>query len=230
MARIQEGIGERALRLLREQSALKLLRGEIGGKIKGRKLFPIEAALAPCIRPEFESSPLCRRSYLLQAAPQQERKIVEALMRLKIDAYLPLKPVSVKVNFMTRRTMMAPMMPGYAFPLFDEHREHWERIPSMDGVVRLFMMNMRPVPIPEHYIDRMRAREAQEILDGKPMKSAPYVAQPGQYVQIDDGGPWQGIFGEVIDLLAHGRRIAVSVDVFGRQTLVEVSVNQVRAV
>ncbi len=183
---------------------------------------------------------LSRKSYLLATAPQQEAKVEKALRDAGLDAYLPVEPKSIRVGHIKRQTIKRPMLPGYVFPIFDVVRDNWQIIRKPDkegragieGVLRLFLWGERPVPMPEEAIQRLRDREIEAEMRGKakPNISALFVGAPGDFVQIDDGGPWNGFIGKVIDLLARGRRISVSLDLFGRQTPVEVSVNQVRSV
>lgn len=183
---------------------------------------------------------LNRRTYLVQVAPQMEDRVAETLVDAGFTVFVPREPKSVRVGHIKRRTIMQPMLPGYVFPIFDEQRDYWQVITRPDkdgkngikGVLRLFLWGDRPVSIPKKAIDDLRDREIEADMRGKAKKAntAAFIAMPGHFVQIDDGGPWNGFIGEVVDLLARGSRIVVALDLFGRQTPVEVSVNQVRAV
>jgi transcription termination/antitermination protein NusG len=182
---------------------------------------------------------LNRQCYLLAAVPQQEGKVAEALKDAGFDVYVPREPKSVRVNHIERRVTMRPMLPGYVFPIFDEHRDRWQIIkrPDQDGkngiegVLRLFLWGERPVPVGEAEMQRIRDREIEEQMRGNVKKiTAPYVAMPGHFVQIDDGGPWNGFIGEVVDLLARATRLIVELNLFGRKTPVQVPVNQVKAI
>jgi transcription antitermination factor NusG len=182
---------------------------------------------------------LSRKSYLLAAAPQQEAKVEAALREAGFDVYLPREPKSIRVNHIVRRMSMRPMLPGYIFPIFDEHRDNWQIIkrPNKDGkdgiegVLRLFLFGERPVPVPEDAVQQLRDRESREFARSKIQKTAgTYVAQPGDFVQIDDGGPWQGFIGQVIDLWERATTLLVELDIFGRKTPVEVNADAARAI
>ena len=187
-------------------------------------------ALEPHFAALMESPPpaaaLSRKYYLLAAAPQQEAKVGKALKDAGFDFYLPKEPKSVRVGHVKRRMVMKPMLPGYVFPIFDEHRDRWQIITRPDdkgrggiaGVLRLFLWGDRPAEVGDEALQRMRDRELEEQMRGNIKKTAsPYVAMPGHFVQIDDGGPWHGFIGEVVDLMARASRLLVELNVLGRK-------------
>lgn len=193
----------------------------------------LDVQLAHLVEPSPEVVPLSRRSYLLAAVPQQEGKVEQALRDAGFDVYLPREPKSIRVGHVKRRITMRPMLPGYLFPIFDEHRDRWQLIPKIDGVLRLFLFGERPVPVPEDAVQRIRDRETEEKLReleeqriGK-KGTAPFVAMPGDFVQIEDGGSWHGFIGEVVDLVARARYLVVELNLFGRKTPMTISVERV---
>lgn len=220
--------------------ALKLMQAKIGGEIRGSKLLPLRVAFAQLMLPAPNLA-LERRAFLLQVAPQKETAVYEELTGRKLngepstiktslglDAYLPMEPKSVKINGVTRRTVDRPLMPGYVFPIFDTHRDRWQSVQHMRYVVRLFTIQERPVPIPQIAIDVVKSREIEANMRGKAKQAAPWL-EVGRVIQFTEW-PWMGFFGTIDSILDSRARIAVMVDLFGRQTPVEVSVNQVRAV
>ncbi len=215
--------------------ALHLMREATGGWIKGAKLYPISGAFLPIALP-VEPIALSRRSYIAQVHAQKEGDIVQALQDAGLDAYCPRVPKSYRVNATKRMSRMIPMMPGYVFPIFDVHRDNWQVIHSqrhgcgIKGVIRLFMVDLRPVPVPDDAIQYMHEQEQHAIVYGKSMRHAPIPAKfaPGNWVQMTDM-PWTGFLAKVESWLDYKSRIRVAIDIFGRTTLVEVSVTQVRA-
>jgi len=181
--------------------------------------------------PDVEvAAAVSRRSYLLQVVPQQERSVAASLQESGFDAYVPREPKRVRVGH-HYQIVMKPMLSGYVFPIFDEARDRWQMIGDIRGVWRLFMWNERPVPIPEQAIQHLHDEEAHLIAHGKRIRKAPIPVKfgPGAWVQLTDM-PWTGFIGQVHDWLVYKSRIRVAVDLFGRQSLIELSVNQVRAV
>lgn len=198
----------------------------------------LDRHFGPIIEYPHETA-LSRKSYLLATAPQQEAKVEKALRAVGFDAFLPKEPKSIRVGHVKRHTVMRPMLPGYLFPIFDEHRDHWQIIKRPDkdgkngieGVLRLFLWGDRPVPMPDDAVQRLREREIDEQMRGNLKKTAaPFIAMPGHFVQIDDGGPWNGFIAEVVDLWERGSVLEVELDVFGRKTRLRTPVGRVRSV
>lgn len=218
-----------------EAEALSLAQSEWGGEVKRRKLYSIKGLSALCLPSEPDMT-LNRRSYLLQVCSQQESRVVDALRDAGLDAYCPKEPKSEKVNATKRRIIERPMISGYVFPIFDIHRDNWRIIRperdgrGMKGVIRLFMVMEWPLPIPDAAMDQVRHHETIATMRGKGKNWRNIPFKIDDFVQIDDYGPWQGFIGQVLEVLARSERIRIGIDVFGRQTPVEVSVNQVRAV
>lgn len=217
------------------ERAEKAAEQEWGPQWRSKKL---DQYFGPMIEREPDAA-FDRKSYLLQAAPQMESNVLKALREAGLDGYLPMAPKSVRFGYVKRRLVMRPMLPGYVFPIFDMHRDNWKIITRPDkdgkggieGVVRLFLWGERPVPVPEQAVQQLHDREVEEQMRGNIKKTAaPYVAMPGSFVQIDDGGSWNGFIGEVVDMFARGRLLIVELDLFGRKTPVEVPVHQVIAI
>jgi transcription termination/antitermination protein NusG len=187
---------------------------------------PYLTALQP-LEPQCD---LIRQWHVVQTEPQQETKVAELLKAAKMDSYCPQQPRSVRVNAICRRTVMRPMLVGYVFAGFDVRFDRWELIRDMRGVLKLIQVKERPLPIAFGELDFIRLREA-ELTNGKNPKRPPIPHKIDDVVQLtEDAWSWSGCFGRVTKLLASQDRIVVGIDVFGRVTPVEVSVNQVRAV
>lgn len=189
-----------------------------------RPIGPHLAALCP-LRPPCD---LQRRWHVVHTEPQQEIKVAERVDAAHMDAYLPKEPKSVRINTVKRRTILRPMLPGYVFVGFDIRFDPWESICDMRGVLKLFMIALRPVPIPDKAIDRIREKEV-ETLTGK--RRLPVIAfKIGGLVQIIEHLSFQGLLGPAVDIIRAKQRLVVELDIFGQKTPVELSVDQVRAI
>lgn len=214
-------------RELIERQALERLRGDIGGEIVGRRLLPLDASLcalaAEAVEPKFQEA------YVVQTAPGSEHMASGGLVGKGFPSYFPREPKSVKQNYLKRRLVWRPMLPCYVFTSFEPGTERWKRIFSIAGVVRLLMYGSRPVPVPEPCMSRIRQREAEKAAKAE-RKLVEITVKVGEWVQIVEHHSFSGFFGQVTELLEAKQRIIVEVELFGRQTPLEVSVNQVRVV
>lgn len=193
-----------------------------------RQKFGDDWLTAPPPSEALEPPPLVGTCYVVQVQPQRESMASGGLIGKGFPAYCPYEPKSVRANYLQRRTVMRPMLPGYVFTSFDLRERRWPRIFTIPGVIRLLMLQDRPVPVPEPAIHRIKQQEASKAL-GPKRKHAPLPVQEGDWVQIM-AGSFTGFFGRVAVLVEPKARIVVGVDLFGRQTPVEVSVNQVQVV
>lgn len=178
-----------------------------------------------------------RRWHVVQVVPQRERAVAEEIEKLGLAAYVPLELCKVAVRERLRyREMLRPMIPGYVFAGFDPACTTWLSIlphphePSgIDGVLRLFMIEARPVPIAEPIMDYIRSTEAEGRDHGRCRKRAPIGVKVGEVVRVLSG-PFAAFFGLVTDIDRKERRVIVEMDIFGRKVPVELLPDQVESV
>lgn len=214
--------------------ALRRLQIRIGGRIQGSKLYPLDDALRSLIQKPEINPTLSRRTYLLQTISGREERIAQAIRDRGLDFFLPVEPKSVRVNAITRKTVYRPMMPGYVLPIFDEFRDRWKevfddsRIRDL-GIIRLFQMHERPIPIPYACVDRVKKREI-ELKMGGARKLPPLPFKVGDWVQIQEHLSFTGLMAQVMELRQDKNRLVVELDIFGQKVPVELSIDQVRVV
>ena len=215
MAKVEDAVSMEILR--REQQ-------RIGGEIKGDKLFPIARFLTPLL-PLVPACDLVRRWHVVQTEPQQELTVAKELEKAKFDAWCPKEPKKRRLRAERYCTVQRPMLPGYVLAGFDARREPWqairatqiihgERIEGMRGVVRLFMISMRPVPIGEKEIARLQFEETERS-SGRRAKSCDPSLQPDMLLRVL-AGPFSGFLGFAIEVRKHD--VLVELDIFGRKT------------
>jgi transcriptional antiterminator NusG len=168
--------------------------------------------------------------YIVVVEPQQEGRVYAWLKGWGFESYFPQQPKSVKSNYHKRRVVMRAMLPGYILTSFDVSQNVWKNIPTFPGVRRIIMVDERPVPVPEaalYFIRREASRAASEF---GTRKRLPMPCKVGDWVQITEHFSFTGFFGRVVQLLDNKERIILHLDLFGRQTPVEVGVHQIRVV
>jgi transcription termination/antitermination protein NusG len=162
--------------------------------------------------------------------PQQEAAAAAGLIGRRIPAYCPQEPKSIRSNYHKRRVVLRPMIVGYMFAGYDGTDKAWHRIHGVRGVRRILSINDKPVTVPVAALSFIRTKEAEAMANFGTRKRIPMPCKLGDWVQIVEHPSFTGLFGRVAQLLAERERIVLHVDLFGRQTPVEVSANQVRVV
>jgi transcription termination/antitermination protein NusG len=144
----------------------------------------------------------------------------------------PIKPVREKIEL---------LFPGYAFLSFTETDERWREIFKLIGIRGLVCANNRPVEIPWKMIQQIQAQEVDGAIPSTTKLSAfPFLV--GEQVRLTDG-PFALFRGTITDLpkeisdvdlgemtldqLDESFRVKLLVDIFGRQTPVELGLSQI---
>lgn len=209
--------------------ALRHLQLKIGGNIVDQKLVPIGPHLS-ALRPTEPQSNLHRRWHVVQTEPQQEKEVAKHLDKeCKLDAFCPCEPARVRVNPMKHRTVSRPMMRGYVFAGFDVICDKWEAISDLRGVVRLLMIELRPVPIPEAVIEYIRRKEL-ELAGGRLWKGHPIALNIGAMVRILEPFAFAGLFGHTVEIDQKKQIVDVEIDIFGRKVKLSLAPEQVEMV
>lgn len=172
-----------------------------------------------------------RSWYVVQTLPHHEELASAGLLIRGFPTYNPQEPYSVKRKYAKRMTLLRPILPGYIFTTFETADEAWKLIiPGIIvGVRRLLRYGELPIPVSAAAMDHIREVEA-DARTGIKRKKTITGCKVGDWVQLIEHQAFGGFFGLVIELLDEKDRIKVDVELFGRQTPVEVSVSQVRVV
>jgi transcriptional antiterminator NusG len=178
------------------------------------------------------------------------------LKRQRIDIYRPLmrsmKPVPrSKLSQSQRRSLLKPMrekiepfFPGYAFIDFSEAGERWREIFKMAHIRGLVCANNLPVEVPWALILKIQGLEIDGAVPSATAMTE-FTFLIGEKVRVTDG-PFASFGGTVSAVpkwmtadatqpatLAHldeSDRVKLLVDIFGRQSLVELSLDQIEKV
>lgn len=213
------------------RDVLRRERDRSGGKIIGKKLYPLTPILT-LVKPLDFKHPLQRAWYVIQTEPHREQLAHDELIDRKFDCYWPKHTVRV-----TRRSgfdrrprhilIERSLFPSYVFAGFDVACETWQIIQTLRGVHRILMLDMRPVPVPFHIVEHVRQREAESKMPEKrrpsTWKASPFAR--GTIVRILEPLSFAGLFGEVV-ALEHDR-IRVEIDLFGRKVPLEIQPSNV---
>jgi transcriptional antiterminator RfaH len=162
------------------------------------------------------------RWYVVHSQPHHERRAELNLQRQGFVTYLPCYLRSRRHARRTE-TVARPLFPRYLFVAVDLARDRWRAIQSTLGVCQLVLAGDDPAPVPEGVVDEIRSREGA---DGFVNLGLAAGLRPGSQVQLVDS-----IFAQhdgVIDRIADDRRIAVLLELLGREVRVFVPAASVR--
>ena len=197
-----------------------------------------------------------KRWRLMQVSDGLGKADVELLRRMQIEIYRPLtrsmKLVARKaLSQSQRRNAIRPLrekieqlFPGYAFLTFAETDDRWRELFKMVGIRGLVCKNNQPVEVPWKMIKEIQAKEIDGAIPATTkLMEFPFVL--GEHVRVTDG-PFAWFGGTVsklprgtegvdfnnltLDQLDESFRIHLLVDIFGRQTPVELGVSQIEKV
>jgi transcriptional antiterminator RfaH len=118
------------------------------------------------------------------------------------------------------RERIEPLFPGYEFIRFDPVVHNWHSVFGMIGVFGMLCAGNLPVPMPDAFIDGLRAREVNGAIPAEiPVLE---VFAIGEQVRISRDCSFKGLMG-TIGRLDSGGRIRLLLDFFGGKTLVELT-------
>jgi transcription antitermination factor NusG len=142
------------------------------------------------------------------------------------------------------RERVDPFFPGYAFFSFAEDDEHWREVFKMVGVRGLVCANNRPVDVPWDMIREIQAREVNGAVPSE-TKLSEFSLLVGDRVRVTSG-PFASFGGTIMELpkrlegvdlstitldeLDESYRVHLLIDIFGRQTPVELPLSEIEKI
>lgn len=202
------------------------------------------------------SEPAEKAWHLVQVSDGLDSTTVEFLKRQKIGLYLPLirifKPVPrSKLSHSQRRSAFKPMrekiepfFPGYAFINFSDAGERWREIFKMAHIRGLVCANNLPVQVSWKLIEEIQGKEIDGVVPAA-TRIAEFTFLIGEKVRVSDG-PFASFGGTITELpkwmeqgkaatatlddLDESSRVQLLVDIFGRETPVELSLDQIEKI
>jgi transcriptional antiterminator RfaH len=152
------------------------------------------AAAEPRLHPPLGAG---ERWFCVQTQPRKEAMALVNLERQGFRSFLPRLMKTVR-HARRRRTVQAPLFPGYLFTALDLDRDRWRPINGSFGVVALVMAGDRPRPVPPGVVESLQAlADATGLVDLGPhltpggavrVLTGPFADQLGRLVTLDDRG------------------------------------------
>lgn len=166
-----------------------------------------------------------KKWYVIQALTGQEDKVKQAIdLTIKMNKGLQDKVFQVlvpteeivEIKGGKRIEKVKNMFPGYVFLEMILDEESWYLMRETPGVARFIGTKVKPTPVSE--------REMQRVLKqlGKEEKLLEITFEKGEGVRIISG-PFRGYTGTVDEVNAEKGKLKILVNIFGRDTPVEVN-------
>jgi len=126
-----------------------------------------------------------------------------------------------------RQQVSEKVLPGYILVRLELTDESWAVVRNTPGVTGFVGLSSRPSPLSLHEVASLLAPEPEEQVKQAEAKSAPKVDyEVGESVTVMDG-PFATLPATVNEINADTQKLKVLVSIFGRETPVELSFDQV---
>jgi len=172
-----------------------------------------------------------RRWYAIHTYSGYEDNVAEALnqrtdtmdMHEKIFAVLVPKEKKIKIKNGKRKTTEEKIFPGYVLVEMVVTDDSWYVVRNTPNVTGFIGTGTNPTPIAQEEIDALLKRT------GVTEPETTFDVTKGAVVQITDG-PFKNFEGKVSDIDEQRGKIKVLVNMFGRETPVELDFLQVKKI
>nr|WP_309649492.1 transcription termination/antitermination protein NusG [Nocardioides sp.] len=173
-----------------------------------------------------------------------ENRIISLNMEEYIhEIVVPIEDV-VEIKNGQRRTRTKPALPGYVLVRMDLTDESWSTVRHTPSVTGFVGHSHQPVPLSMAEVENMLApsviakAEAEAVAAGTPVKGGATTAKKAIEVadfDISDSvmvvdGPFATLHATITEINAEAQRVKALVEIFGRETPVELSFSQIQKV
>ncbi len=139
-------------------------------------------------------------------------------------------PMEDVIEFKGGRKMVVrkKVFPGYLFVRCEPHADTHHMIRETPGITGYAGPGGKPSPLKQHEVEKFLS--SPDVGDDKPMRTKPSVVyELDESVRIKDG-PFADFQGQVIEINEDQLKVKVLVNIFGRETPVELDFAQVAKV
>jgi transcriptional antiterminator NusG len=142
----------------------------------------------------------------------ENRKLQDQILEVSV----PMQDV-VELKNGKKKTVQKKMFPGYVLLNMEMNDDTWYVVRNTRGVTGFVGPGSKPVPLSEEEMIYMGLKNEQLEID----------FEVGDTVVVTSGA-WEGTVGMIKTINTHKQFITISVDMFGRETPVEISFTDVK--
>ncbi len=138
------------------------------------------------------------------------------------DIYEVLIPTEQEMTTRAGKRMVVDrkVFPGYILVQMNMNDDSYKLVKSTSGVTGFIQSGSRPVPMEQYEVDRI-------LRNLETSKEAPKVAwQKGDAIRVIEG-PFSDFSGKIEEVNGDREKLKVLINIFGRDTPVELDLNQV---
>ncbi len=142
----------------------------------------------------------------------ENRKLQDQILEVTV----PLQDV-VEMKNGSKKQVQKKMFPGYVLIHMIMNDDTWYVVRNTRGVTGFVGPGSKPVPLTEEEMRPLGIRNEEVVVDFK----------EGDVVTVI-GGVWENTVGEIKKIDTHKQMVTINVDMFGRETPVEISFTEVK--
>ena len=171
------------------------------------------------------------RWYVIHTYSGHENKVAEALRQRAetlglthkiLEVLIPLQE-KIQIKRGQRKTVNEKIFPGYMLVKLEMSDDAWLAVRTTQGVTGFVGVSTKPTPLPRHEVEAIQKYMTQAA----PQYKADFVE--GEAVKIIDG-PFNDFLGTVKEIDEEKGKVEVLVNIFGRETPVELDFLQIQKV
>lgn len=171
------------------------------------------------------------RWFVIHTYSGHENKVAEALRQRTetlgltnkiLEVLIPLQE-KIQIKRGQRKTVNEKIFPGYMLVKLEMTDDAWLAVRTTQGVTGFVGVSTKPTPLPKHEVEAIQKYMTQAA----PQYKADFVE--GEAVKIIDG-PFNDFLGTVKDIDEEKGKVEVLVNIFGRETPVELDFLQIQKV
>ena len=171
------------------------------------------------------------RWYVIHTYSGHENKVAEALRQRAetlgltkqiLEVLIPLQE-KIQIKRGQRKTVNEKIFPGYMLVKLEMTDDAWLAVRTTQGVTGFVGVSTKPTPLPRHEVEAIQ----QYMTQAAPQYKADFVE--GEAVKITDG-PFNDFLGTVKSIDEEKGKVEVLVNIFGRETPVELDFLQIQKI
>lgn len=157
-----------------------------------------------------------------------ERRIESyGLQNRVVDIQIPTEEVTELKEGGKRETKENKVFPGYVLVRMEVDDNTWSVVRNTPGVTGFVGIDGKPAPLTRAEFNKMMGRSAKGET-GAPQRTMTNL-EPGQAIRVTSG-PLADFNGTISEVNAESGKVKVTLTIFGRETPVELTVDQIATV